>query len=237
MDGSPPVGRIPELRLPAVAMYVMRVELHDDLAAGGCPICRGATRSTRAWLLDLLREIDDFRVQEALDRDGGLCPSHVRRLLDVARESDDSLGLGIVLEHLLRNAFIPVTGPPRRSVRLGGSRRIPPAPTADRCAACKAQQVRIDAYLEILLDASDAATHELAHRPENALCKAHLQLALARRTHDRTAPLERAARLHVRSLIDRVRTSQRAHTYGSTADRGVHEVLWRDAPDWLAGRR
>lgn len=218
-------------------MYVIRVELNDDLVAGGCPICRGATRSTRAWLLDLLREIDDVHVQEGLTRDGGLCPTHVRRLLEVAHECGDSLGLGIVLEHLLRTAPSLRADPLRSSAPRGRRGRRSAASIVDRCAACKALQVRIDAYLAILLDEPDVATRALADRPENALCKPHLDMATARRTSRETASLERAARLHVRSIIDMLKSSQRAHTFGAPADQGVHDVLWRDAPDWLAGPR
>lgn len=223
-------------------MYVMRVELHDDLAAGGCPVCRGATRSTRAWLSDLLRQIDDGRVQDGLERDGGLCAHHVRWLIEVARECGDSLGLGIVLEQLLQIELSGRGASLRRSGRGGWLRRmrlrrVPPMSPDDPCAACRAELVRVDAYLTLLVDEPDEATHRLADRPGAALCRPHLRMALARRLHHETALLQRATDLHVRSLIARLRASQRAHTYGAPVERGVHEVLWRDAPDWLAGPR
>jgi hypothetical protein len=229
-------------------MYVIRIEALEDLARSGCPICRASARVAREWLRGLLRgdDIGDAKVRKTLEAQGGLCPRHVRLLVEVAAEEGDSLGLAIVLEFLLEVAKRELAHRPRQE-RARRPRRSPlrrgAAPVEDpknRCGACEAEKRRADAYLALLMDASDDKMQAASDGPRHALCRVHLEQARgADADADADGPgysgLRLAATRKLDLLLAQVADSIKAHRPGAELPSGVHDVLWRWAPDWLAG--
>lgn len=218
-------------------MYLIRFEVLEDLKRGGCPICSGTERTAREWLRGLLRDIDDARVRANLERSGGICPPHIRLLVEVADDNKDSLGLGVVLEFLLAAAERTIARASHRvPVRASRRRGALKALTTPRCGVCDAEARRIDAYLEFLLDSSDGEVSRYAGDRRGALCLVHLSLAMAR-AQDRqdSTTVRLAARRKLEELKAQVNASIRAHAVGSAASAHVHDVLKRDAPQWLAG--
>ena len=196
-------------------------------------MCRAAERVERAWLRGLLDEVGDAKVRSALESGGGLCARHVRLLVDVAIESRETLGLGVVLEVLLSQA---------RDELVGHRRRLWP-PTRTRtgseagCGACEAVGLREQAYVALLLEAADAAVQRHLRDPRSALCRPHLaELREEADVHGGAAALERGACSQVDQLLAGVARSIAAHQVGSAIGPDAHEVLFRGAPDWLAGR-
>ncbi|MGH9182445.1 MAG: hypothetical protein ACRDZ9_01245 [Acidimicrobiales bacterium] len=155
----------------------------------------------------------------------------------VAAHEGDSLGLGIVMEFLLTFARRRLDGQARATA--GRDRRRPRrrrSLTAWSCGACEAETRRAAAYLEILTQASNDEMRSAIEDPDRALCLVHLSAALGRTADERDASLlVRVARRRAEKLHGRVAASLGAHA--STVGRRVGDdaVLWREAPDWLAG--
>ncbi len=216
-------------------MYVVRSEALDDFVGAGCPMCKAAERVERTWLRGLLDEVGDAKVRAGLERRGGLCADHVRVLVEVAGESQKTLGLGVVLEVLLSQARDEL-GRRRRQWRSRAGRVPRDTEPASSCGACASVQLREDAYAELLLAGNDAALQQRAADPRSALCRPHLAAVLGRVTSERrTAAVGGAASSKVDDLLAGVARSIDAHRVGSEVGPDAHEVILRDAPDWLAG--
>lgn len=222
-------------------MYVVRIEMLDDLAEEGCPICTAADRVERAWLRGLLDEVGDAKVRAALEEGGGLCAGHVRVLVDVAADAGKTLGLGVVLEGLVSMARddlasrprVGALGPRRRS---RGERREPPG-----CGACQAVQLRERAYRELLFVTGDTALQQRSRDPRRAMCRPHFAMVRAEAEEvtastSAVAALNAAAREKADQLLAGIARSIAAHSAGAEVRRNTHDVILRDAPEWLAGR-
>jgi len=227
-------------------MYVIRIEAFDDLEHPGCPICRTCARVGREWLRGLLQnDIGDSTVRTSIADRGGLCGNHVRVLVDVATEDRDTLGLALVLEFLLNVAKRSLLNPAQRPkpllrgwsrLRRGGAPpRAGPEPS---CGACEAEDRRADAYLALFMDPSDPQMRALVDDPRHALCRDHLAQALGTAADNpNTRLLKLAATRKLDLLLAQIGDSIRAHRVGSDAPSSVHDVLRRQAPDWLTRTR
>jgi hypothetical protein len=175
-------------------------------------------------------------------RNGGLCPRHVRVLVEVAADHADRLGLAVTLELLLQIVLRDLQEPSRvtrhHKVRRRAFRHRKPGEGMRRglCGACESERRRIEAYVTLLLDETDERVHASGSSPRRALCRPHLVQAIARAEDvSGTAHLRRAAQREVGFLLDKLQTTIESYRTVAHAPQEVHEVLWCSAPDWLAG--
>ncbi len=160
-------------------------DLRRDLAAPGCPACRGAARAAARFLEAVLWEmVTDPGVRERFRAAHGLCRDHAFLLLEVAARRSQATGVAVLYEdflaHIAREVERAAAEAPARRGRpraRGGpvGRLRPHAP----CPACEPAARVAEAYLRLL--AREPATSEIgrAARSEGrGLCLPHLALGL-----------------------------------------------------------
>lgn len=167
-------------RTKPVALEGM-VGYHDllaDLQHPGCPICRGADRSTWRYLGGLLWEsVSDPGVRMGLRASHGYCREHSLLLLRVASVEVGSLGLSILLADLLRHVLADA----EREISQTGSRRRrgslrPEAP----CGACVVARRTEETHVSVIAAARPGSLpYEGVRREGRGICVPHLSVGLA----------------------------------------------------------
>jgi len=166
------------MRLPARSAADLR--LADAFEGPGCPVCAEVARTDAQWLESILAEsVNDIPFREALDHARGLCPRHVRAVLDADRRRSGSLGAAILLRAMLtaRLAEIEAAHTARGWTR---ARRAEEASRPPACLGC-AREATTLAWVTravVQLAADDAWSAAAAAAP---FCLAHLLLLLRER--------------------------------------------------------
>lgn len=204
-------------------------DLIEDLAAEGCPVCRGSVRSAVKYLEHLLWEnVNDPGVREVLRRDRGFCREHSLALIQIAGARGEALGVAIVYEDVLGRILDEPPDETRRRNRHRGRRNI-----GERCRACAVGDEVAVNYLRIIAEAP--ADSEIGTQVDGGtLCHPHLLrgLEIDGIDHDRLRALfadgAGRVRTELRRLIDHADYRRAGEPFGTEKDawrRAVHLVI------------
>jgi hypothetical protein len=216
-------------------------DLVENLAGGGCIVCRLARRSVSRYLDSVSYEsVTDPAVRDRLRAANGLCRRHGRQYLE---ETRDPLGLAIInrdvmnnLLRMLRSGALGGDSAPGALQRLlsrTGGRKMGKAPgdalaPTGECPACGVQgeaERRFAGTLAEYLAQPEVAT---AYEREGMLCISHFSMTLSLVTNAPTRELLKRRQLALMEPLEReLAEYERKSDY-----RFRHEQLGseRDAP-------
>jgi len=147
---------------PAQPGSRLRSEFEHLLQHDGCPVCRHVAETERAFFAWFV--MDSFaagEVQAQIRASMGMCPRHMRRLIDAT-------GGGHVMTMVMRHAVLGARAAVRESAPRGP------------CPACVAAQSAVRRGVAIVLDGLTDPTHARLYAGHSGMCVRHVVNAVQR---------------------------------------------------------
>ncbi|MFN8523433.1 MAG: DUF6062 family protein [Chloroflexota bacterium] len=206
---------------------------HDLIEAfdlPGCPVCRLAHESVDAFFTSVAYEqVNDLDLRERIRNDGGFCPVHARRFLELPL---GPLATAIIYRDVLvtTKRRIEAAAPRRRASLLASLTRgrlgSPPGEQSGRagCVACDVLSEAEGRHLDVLCERLARPAVRERYTRSGGLCLPHLERAL-QRAADAESPLRETAVSALGAIVTELEEYIQKHDYR------FHTPDWDDAKD------